>query len=79
MEERMEQGIKWFRCDHLTNCMRKSYLFRMIGTLLYCRPNKDKFKTQTYSNVLAFRKEVDANEAAFCRKLGLRSSVTRLA
>ena len=79
MEERMEQGIKWFRCDHLTNGMRKSFLFRMIGNLLYCRPNKDKYQRYTYADVLAFRKEVDDREAVFCRKMGFHPSVTRLA
>lgn len=47
-------GLTWYRCDHLTNLMRKYYGFRMIGKLLYCTPikgaNKWKKITQHKKN-----------------------------
>jgi len=33
-------GKVWYRCDHLSNAMRKTFGFRMIGKFLYCSPIK---------------------------------------
>jgi hypothetical protein len=33
-------GRIWYRCDHLSNAMRKTFGFRMIGKFLYCSPIK---------------------------------------
>ena len=39
-EKKFANGRVWFRCDHLTNYMRKLYHFRMIGKCLYMRPKR---------------------------------------
>lgn len=37
-----ENGVKWFRVNYLSFCMRKTCAFRMIGKALYYRPLKEK-------------------------------------
>ena len=32
----------WFSCNNITFLMRKTYLFRMIGKTLYCKPLKGR-------------------------------------
>ncbi len=38
--KRAEHNGTWFKCDHLTMLMRKTYTFRRIGKILYCKPKK---------------------------------------
>ena len=38
LKRRFLSGRFWYQCDHLTNLMRKTYNFRMVGKCLYCAP-----------------------------------------
>jgi len=39
--EKLNLGGKiWYRCNHLSMLMRKTYNFRMVGKVLYCSPRK---------------------------------------
>jgi len=44
---RIEKNGYWYKCDHLSIAMRKTFAFRMIGKQLYCKPIK---KNWYYTN-----------------------------